>query len=229
MRAVAAARTPHGECDIDLCEGCHALWFDTFESVQLTPLATLALFREVASAPAPARRALPASMRCPRCRATLATTRDLRHTTRFCYWRCPKGHGRFTPFIQFLREKDFIRPLDPVELARLKAHVQSIGCSGCGGSVDLARDMVCRYCGAPVEALDPDAIANAVASLQNASAKRPGAEATTREPARPLPGALESLDAGAWQWSALPQTGGDLIATGLAWLGDVLDSGTSPP
>ncbi len=171
MRAVAVARTPHGECDVDLCDRCHALWFDAFESAQLAPAAILALFREVARAPDPSRRALPSSMRCPRCRSMLANTQDLRHDTRFGYWRCPKGHGRLTPFVQFLREKAFIRPLSQQELARLKEHVRSIRCSGCGASVELARDMVCRYCGVPVEALDPDALARTVAALEQAQSR----------------------------------------------------------
>jgi hypothetical protein len=172
MRALVLGRKPHGESVVDLCDGCHALWLDTHESVQLTPGAIVSLFREVSAAAAPARRALPASMQCPRCRGSLAPTHDLRHATRFSYWRCTKGHGRFTPFVQFLREKDFIRPLSPAEIERLKAHVRTIRCSGCGASVDLARDMVCSFCRAPVEALDPAAVATTLKSLGEAEIKR---------------------------------------------------------
>lgn len=172
MRALALGRKPHGECVVDLCEGCHALWLDTHESVQLTPGAIVSLFREVASAGAPARRGLPAALQCPRCRGSLAQTQDLRHTTRFSYWRCTKGHGRFTPFVQFLREKDFIRPLTQAELDRLKAQVRTIRCSGCGAPVDLKRDMVCGFCRAPVEALDPAAVSSTLRSLNEAEVKR---------------------------------------------------------
>jgi hypothetical protein len=172
MRPLVLGRKPHGECVIDLCQGCHAMWLDAHESVQLTPGAIVSLFREVSGAGAPTRRALPAAMQCPRCRASLAETRDLRHSTRFSYWRCTKGHGRFTPFVQFLREKDFIRPLSSAELERLKAHVRTIRCSGCGAAVDLARDMVCSFCRAPVEALDPAAVAQTLESLGEAEAKR---------------------------------------------------------
>jgi hypothetical protein len=172
MRAIAVERTPHGRGDVDLCDACHALWFDAFESVRLTPGSTLALFREVRGAVAPARRRTPQHLPCPRCRATLVPTQDLQRTTRFTYWRCPKSHGRFTPFVQFLREKDFVRPLSPAEIERLKAHIRTVRCSGCGAPIDLARDMVCRYCRSPVETLDPDAVAATLHALEQAEARR---------------------------------------------------------
>lgn len=172
MRALVLGRKPHGECVVDPCEGCHALWLDAHESVQLTPGAIVALFREVSAAGAPARRGRPAALQCPRCRASLAQTQDLRHSTRFSYWRCTKGHGRFTPFVQFLREKDFIRPLTRSELDRLKAQVRTIRCSGCGAPVDLKRDMVCSFCRAPVEALDPAAVSATLRSLDEAEVTR---------------------------------------------------------
>src|SRR5690606_15483362 len=90
MRAMTLERRPHGHGEIDLCDGCHAIWFDSFESVQLTPDATLQLFREVHGAAAPARRAMPTHMPCPRCRASLLDTQDMQRTTRFSYWRCPR-------------------------------------------------------------------------------------------------------------------------------------------
>lgn len=172
MRALSLARKPHGHCEIDLCDACHALWFDAFESVALTPESTLALFREVHGAAAPAREGLPTHMPCPRCRASLADTHDMQRNTRFRYWRCPRGHGRFTPFMHFLREKDFVRPLSAAEIMRLKAHIRTIRCTGCGAPIELARDMVCRYCRAPIEALDPDAIQANIATLSSAAAKR---------------------------------------------------------
>lgn len=171
MRALTFARALHGDAAVDLCDGCHALWLDAFESVSLTPEAIVALIREV-NRRARAPRALPGSLPCPRCRTTLAATQDVRHATRFSYWRCPKGHGRFTPFLQFLREKDFVRPLAPAELARLRAHVAQVRCSGCGAPVDLARDMACTFCRAPLEVLDPEAVAKAVESLDRAIARR---------------------------------------------------------
>jgi len=112
------------------------------------------------------------SLACPRCRAGLVETRDVRHTTRFVYWRCPRGHGRFTPFVQFLREKDFLRPLAPREIERLKVHVRSIRCTGCGAPVDLARDARCPYCAGPIEAFDAGAAAATVRALEERTTAR---------------------------------------------------------
>jgi hypothetical protein len=172
MRALTLERTPHGQCAVDLCDRCHALWFDAFESVRLTPAATLRLLREVRGAAAPERRALPEHLCCPRCRATLAPTQDVQRSTRFTYWRCPKAHGRFTPFVQFLREKNFVRELSPAEIERLKSHIGTVRCSGCGAPVELGRDLVCRYCRAPIEAFDPDALAGTVDVLEGAEVRR---------------------------------------------------------
>jgi len=213
MRALQLGRRPHGESTVDLCEGCHALWLDANESVQLTPAATIALFREVSTAGAAARRPLPATMACPRCRRTLSQTQDIRHATRFSYWRCAQGHGRFTPFVQFLREKDFIRPLAPAEIERLKAHIRTVRCSGCGAPVDLARDMVCSFCRAPVEAIDPEAVAKALQTLGDAETRRQRVDvdaladailASHRNPSGPSHARWDAANAG------------DLIGTGLA-------------
>ena len=153
MRALVLGRTPQGEASIDLCDGCRGLWFDQHESLQLTPGATLSLLREIAKPAATPARPLPARMACPRCSNPLSLTQDLQRTTRFRYWRCDRGHGRYSPSLQFLLEKNFIRPLSPPEFAHLKTQVKTIRCSGCGAPVDLERNAACGYCGAPIVAL----------------------------------------------------------------------------
>jgi len=165
-------RKPVGEASVDLCIACRALWFDGFESPQLAPGATLELLRAIHDAEREPVRPLRARLACPRCSGTLALTRDLQRTTRFSYYRCSRGHGRFTPFAQFLLEKDFVRPLPPPEVERLKSAVGTIRCSGCGAGIDLSTDSACRYCRAPVTVLDPDALSRTVASLSDAEAKR---------------------------------------------------------
>jgi hypothetical protein len=168
MRSLVLERRTFGTLSVDLCETCRALWFDAFESVQLAPAATLELFRAIHDAARAERRPLPPSMRCPRCGETLQLTHDVQRTTHFSYHRCPYKHGRFTPFVQFLREKDFVRPLAADELGRLKRAVRSVRCSGCGAPIDLATMTACAYCHAPIELLDPDAVAKTLAELSAA-------------------------------------------------------------
>ena len=139
--------------DVDGCTICHALWFDEFESLQLAPASILKLFHLIAEhddgAEWPAR-----SLACPRCLSPLSITHDRQGTTKFEYWRCEKEHGRFITFLNFLREKDFVRPPSPRQLAELRASAQTVNCSNCGGPIDLVSDSACRHCGSPVTVLD---------------------------------------------------------------------------
>jgi hypothetical protein len=172
MERLALERKPLGAVDVDLCQDCQAIWFDAHESLQLTPAAVLALFRAMQAAVARERHPLPERLACPRCETPLARTQDLQRTTRFTYWRCPRGHGRLTPFAQFLREKDFIRPLDDAELARLKSAVRVIRCASCGAPVDLERSTACGYCRSPIVALDPDAVVRRQDELSAAASRK---------------------------------------------------------
>jgi hypothetical protein len=168
MQALDVERRAAGTQVVDLCALCQALWFDPMESPQLSPKATLELFRAIHAARPEARRALPRHMTCPRCDTPLAETQDLQHTTRFSYYRCVRGHGRLTPFFQFLREKNFIRPIPKEELERLKSLVKVIRCSSCGAPIDLATSTACEFCRAPIAILDPEAAGRAVRELNAA-------------------------------------------------------------
>ena len=154
-----------GRVQLDFCFPCQVIWFDTMESQQLTPHGVLDVFSALNEHKVQARNTLPGLLSCPRCRARLELTHDLQHTTHFTYFRCPFGHGRLTPFFQFLLEKNFVRPVTGAELASLRAKVQQIQCSNCGAPVDLEHDNACKYCGSPISILDPDAVANTVRSL----------------------------------------------------------------
>ena len=153
---------------IDLCHPCQSFWFDTRESLSLTPGSTLSLFRvigENVARPATARADL---AKCPRCRARLRRTQDMQRTTRFEYLSCPHGHGRLTTFFDFLREKNFIRPLTAEQIAELRRNIQIVNCSNCGGSIDLARAAACSHCGSPLSMLDMPQAAALVAQLRTA-------------------------------------------------------------
>ena len=92
----------------------------------------------------------------------------MQRATRFEYWRCPDGHGRLTTFFDFLREKDFIRPLTPQQLAELRQNVQTINCSNCGAPVDLRTGSACTHCGSALSMLDMKQAEALVTRLQRA-------------------------------------------------------------
>jgi hypothetical protein len=153
---------------IDICHTCQSFWFDTRESVTLTPGSTLALFRIIGEKLARPQHANAGLARCPRCRGRLQRTHDMQRTTRFEYLNCPNGHGRLIGFFDFLREKDFIRPLTPQQIAELRQNVGSVNCANCGGSVDLGRGAACSHCGTPLSMLDMKQAEKLVAQLQQA-------------------------------------------------------------
>lgn len=183
----AFERRPQGRVELDICHGCQAIWFDQFESAQLTPGAVIELFRLVHEHHDRALRPLGERKRCPACRAELKLTHDLQRTNRIVYYRCPSGHGRFTTFYQFLREKHFVRSLTAPEVERLKAHVAQVRCSSCGAPVDLVRDPQCAYCRAPISVLDAQAVRRTLEELAAAEHRR-----TTVDPTA----AIEALLAG---------------------------------
>jgi Zn-finger nucleic acid-binding protein len=156
---------------IDMCPACHAFWFDRFENLQLAPRSIVRLFQlmtEQGSASRPFTRALG----CPRCLSPLRLTHDIQHTTSFEYWRCEQEHGRFITFLNFLREKDFIRPLTPEQIAELRDSVQTVNCSNCGGPIDLARGSVCPHCGSPLTIVDMKRMQEVLAHYRQADAPR---------------------------------------------------------
>lgn len=217
MRSLALPRDPLAPLSLDACDDCQALWLDATESQQLTPGAVIALFRAIGSSQPTRRDAYPALLPCPRCTTPLSLTQDLQHTTRFTYYRCRYGHGRFTPYVQFLREKNFIRPLDPSELARLRAVVTTVRCVSCGAPVPLDRSAVCPYCGAPVMLLDPDAVGHALDRLQAAETRR-----TTPQPMSgdaPLAIANVERELARRRRDYEGESGVDLIMAGLHALG----------
>lgn len=164
----------HGRSiDVDMCDPCQSIWFDGKESLQLTPGATLTAFRligEHAGKPALQDRDV---SRCPTCRAQLRRTQDQQRNTRFEYFRCPNGHGRLISFFDFLKEKDFIKPLAPAQVAELRRSIQAVNCSNCGAPVDLAHRSDCAHCGSALSMLDLQQAEKLVQQLRDASRVRP--------------------------------------------------------
>ena len=182
------------EVEVDLCVPCQSAWFDARENLTLTPGATLGMFRLIGErvgrpvrlrGPGPLRRDHAVARehsgerrrtpqdgdiaKCPRCNAQLRRTRDMQRATRFEYFRCPHDHGRLITFFDFLKEKDFVRPLSQQQVAELRKNVQTINCSNCGGPVDLTKGSDCGHCGSPLAMLDLHQAERLIAQLQDAA------------------------------------------------------------
>ena len=169
---------------IDYCVACQLFWFDAHESLQLAPGATLRLFAIIGEQAGKGRPALRQEMRCPRCHSHLLLTHDLQRNTRFEYWRCVCGHGRLISFYDFLREKDFIRPLTPQQVEEMLDNIQSVSCGNCGAPVDLTKGSTCAHCGTPLTMLDMKHPERLIAELR-------GADRFEGSPARQSEGADE--------------------------------------
>jgi len=207
--------------DIDLCPACRAIWFDRYEDLQMAPAATLKVFGIISEQSGAPPTPLTGALRCPRCQGRLLLTHDIQHSTPFRYWRCDAGYGRLMAFIDFLREKDFIRPLTPQQLDELRQNVQTINCSNCGGAIDLAKDSVCPHCGSAVSMLDLQRMTRTIHHLHSAAAGRAPADATPPTPPLPEPADIDALML-ALKAEERANSAPNLIETGLGLLGVLL-------
>ncbi|QJR15832.1 zf-TFIIB domain-containing protein [Usitatibacter palustris] len=172
MQSRALERHVGGLIELDLCFDCHAIWFDQYESGQLAPGAVIEIFRLIHENQDKPARPLADRLNCLHCREKLVFTNDMQRSNKISYYRCAQGHGRFTTFVQFLREKNFVRTLSAPEIQELKATVKQVRCSSCGAAVDLSRDAACAHCRSPVAILDAEAVKRALADLDAKSRGR---------------------------------------------------------
>jgi hypothetical protein len=172
MDVQALKGTYAADIEVDICFACHLIWLDKRESIQLSPGGTLDLFRALNEHRDDARHALRERHACPRCRRRLDLMQDIGKGGRFSYYRCPAQHGRLTPFSEFLKEKHFVRSLNPLEQERLKAEIKQVQCSSCGAPVELSKGFSCEHCGSALTVLDPEAVDKALQQLDEADAAR---------------------------------------------------------
>jgi len=190
MEAPSFERLYGRRLTVDVCHHCQCLWFDGQEFLQMTPGATLQLVASVAEDKGAARERWTAAPRCPRCSHALDETHDMQRSTRFTYYRCPEGHGRFITYYQFLRAKDFVRPLSEEEVRELRARIQQINCANCGAPVNVERDAVCGFCRSPLAIIDADQVRKTIEQLKEAAEEKKGVD-----PALPVSLAMERLRA----------------------------------
>lgn len=206
------------QIEVDACPACQVFWFDGRESLQLTPRGTLQIFRLIGEQAGGRREPLAAVTKCPACASQLVLTHDRQRNVAFQYRRCPHGHGRLTTYVDFLREKHFIRPLSPQQLDDLRRNVQSVHCSNCGAAIDIARASSCAHCGSPLSMLDLKQAGAMVAQLQQADATRdvdPALPMRLAQARRQVEAAFAEMDREPWSGAA---SGTDLVGAGLARL-----------
>jgi Zn-finger nucleic acid-binding protein len=161
-----------GEVELDLCFACQGIWFDEFESLQITPGGIIELFKLIHEHRDDQRLPLNAVLDCPRCHEHLLHVLDVAKGGHFNYHRCLQKHGRFTTFAQFMIEKGFVRQLTAAEINELKQKVGVVRCTSCGAPVDIRLDSACGHCRSPISILDPEAVEQALARYQQAEVKR---------------------------------------------------------
>lgn len=159
--------------NIDLCEPCQSFWFDGRESLQLSPAATLSLFRIIGERTTRQPLRDSDATKCPRCKGRLRRTQDMQRNTRFEYFKCPNEHGRLISFFEFLKEKDFIKPLTPQQVVELRQNIQTVNCSNCGAPIDLAKASTCAHCRSPLSMLDLHQAEKVVQQLREADTGKP--------------------------------------------------------
>jgi hypothetical protein len=199
---------------IDVCAPCQAFWFDEHKDLQLSPASTLQLMKYIGEHSSSSKPALSQSLWCPRCGTGLTLAHNMARSVRFTYWQCPNQHGHFITFFEFLKEKNFIHPLSPIELQRLRESVQTVNCSSCGASIDLQNNSACPYCHSPIAILDLKQQQEMLELLKEAAAPKPV------DPTLPFKLAQAKIEASTvfaehdTQWWDDAQSG-DLVQAGL--------------
>jgi hypothetical protein len=201
---------------IDMCATCQSFWFDTHESLKLSPASTLKLIKLIGENTARGGVGVFNRLRCPRCNAQLMPTKDLQRNTRFSYWRCDSNHGRFIRFFEFLKEKSFIQQLSREQVEELRRHVQAVNCSNCGAPVDLTRTAACAHCGTPLSMIDMKQPEELMKQLEKASVPRPIDPLLPLELARAkrdVDATFRGMDSNSDWWSSASASG--LVEAGL--------------
>ena len=119
-------------------------------------------------------------------------------------------------FFNFLREKNFIRPLSPQQLEELRENIQMVNCSNCGAPIDLGTASSCTHCGSPVSMLDMKQAEQMIAQLRQADRHdRP------IDPALPLQleRARRDVEASLGSWQGDAEWWKDASSTGLVEAG----------
>ncbi len=179
MRALRLAGHYGKTVEIDLCEPCHLVWFDSVESANLSGPGLLDLVERMAAAQSLAHQPLRPQLACPRCRAPLKPVHNQTRWGKSLQLECPSRHGSAQTFAQFLGEKGLVRPLSSADRHRLMS-AGAVHCLNCGGPLD-AQDTQCSWCQSVPSLIDVARLARALdpegATEAHAVHRRPAAGA----------------------------------------------------
>lgn len=163
------------QVEIDICSGCHLVWFDSLESVRLSGLGWLRMLRRMEAAHRVEHRRLDGAMGCARCSRPLKLVHNQTAFGRSTARECPQGHGQYQSFNLLLAERGLIRPVLPSDLAAARKAGRVVCCVNCGGDVGRAADAICPWCASPIALLDVARLIRALAP--GLALSRDGAEA----------------------------------------------------
>lgn len=147
--------------ELDLCRGCHLVWFDQTETARLNGAALLELIGQMAASQTLPHELLRDDARCARCSGGLKTVHNQSRWGRSLQLECTRGHGAYQTFAQFLQEKGLLRAMSRIDRTKLVDARGHIDCVNCGAA--LGRDDEhCTHCRSVPSLLDVARLARAL-------------------------------------------------------------------
>lgn len=147
--------------ELDVCAGCHLVWFDLTETARLTGTALLELIGQMAASQSLPHEVLRKGAGCARCEGSLKTVHNRSRWGESLQLECVARHGAYQSFAQFLQEKGLLRPMSRIDRAQLLRQNGRIDCVNCGAAIG-ADDERCRYCRSVASLLDVARLAHAL-------------------------------------------------------------------
>lgn len=147
--------------ELDVCAGCHLVWFDLTETARLSGPALLELIGQMAASQTLPHAVLRRDAGCARCMGALKTVYNRSRWGESLQLECRARHGAYQSFAQFLQEKGLLRPMSGIDRARLLQRNGNIDCVNCGAAIG-ADDARCRYCRSVASLLDVARLARAL-------------------------------------------------------------------
>ena len=148
--------------ELDLCAGCHLVWFDTTEGARLGGPSLLTLIGQMAQAHSLPHDVLRSEVRCPRCSRAVTVVHNRTRWGQSLQLAClANRHGAYQSFAELLQEKGLLRPMSLADRNQLLASAGRIDCVNCGAAIGL-HDEHCPFCRSVASLLDVARLAHAL-------------------------------------------------------------------